>query len=125
MIKNFSLLDDSQIQECLNNKSVKIGIIGIGRIGLPTALSFANSGFDTIGIDINKKLVDMVNSGNYPLTDEPEFDKTRVKNSHDGRMKMIMTLKDCTTIADIESFLEGSQKFAYTVLSFDNSIQRK
>ena len=75
MLKNFSLLDDSQIQECLNNKSVKIGIIGIGRIGLPTALSFANSGFDTIGIDINKKLVDMVNSGNYHLTDEPEFDK--------------------------------------------------
>ena len=75
MIKNFSLLDDSQIQECLNNKSVKIGIIGIGRIGLPTALSFANSGFNTVGIDINKKLVDMVNTGNYPLKDEPEFDK--------------------------------------------------
>ena len=34
MLKNFSLLDDSQIQECLNNKSVKIGIIGIGRIGM-------------------------------------------------------------------------------------------
>ena len=63
MIKNFSLLDDSQIQECLNNKSVKIAIVGIGRIGLPTALSFANSGFNTVGIDINKKLVDMVNTG--------------------------------------------------------------
>tara|TARA_Y100001949_G_scaffold169134_1_gene168685 strand:- start:416 stop:1792 length:1377 start_codon:yes stop_codon:yes gene_type:complete len=75
MIKNFSALNDSQIQECLNNKLVKIAVIGIGRIGLPTALSFANSGFDTIGIDINKKLVDMVNSGNYPLKDEPEFDK--------------------------------------------------
>jgi nucleotide sugar dehydrogenase len=75
MIKNFSRLDDSQIQEFLNNKSVKIGIVGIGRIGLPTALSFANSGFNTVGIDINKKLVDMVNTGNYPLKDEPEFDK--------------------------------------------------
>ena len=75
MIKNFSTLDDSQIQERLNNKSLKIGIVGIGRIGLPTALSFANSGFETIGIDINKKLVDMINSGNYPLKDEPEFDK--------------------------------------------------
>jgi len=75
MIKNFSALDNSQIQECLNNKSVKIGIVGIGRIGLPTALSFANSGFHTVGIDINKKLVDMVNTGNYPLKDEPEFDK--------------------------------------------------
>jgi len=75
MIKNFSVLDNSQIQECLNNKSVKIGVVGIGRIGLPTALSFANSGFNTVGIDINKKLVDMVNTGNYPLKDEPEFDK--------------------------------------------------
>ena len=75
MIKNFSALDNSQIQECLNNKSVKIAIVGIGRIGLPTALSFANSGFNTVGIDINKKLVDMVNTGNYPLKDEPEFDK--------------------------------------------------
>ena len=75
MIKNFSALDNSQIQECLNNKSVKIGVVGIGRIGLPTALSFANSGFNTVGIDINKKLVDMVNTGNYPLKDEPEFDK--------------------------------------------------
>jgi len=75
MIKNFSVLDDSQIQECLNNKSLKIGVVGIGRIGLPTALCFADSGFEVIGIDINKKLVDMVNSGNYPLEDEPEFDK--------------------------------------------------
>jgi len=75
MIKNFSSLDDSQIQECLNNKSLKIGVVGIGRIGLPTALCFADSGFETIGIDINEKLVDMVNSGNYPLKDEPEFDK--------------------------------------------------
>ena len=75
MIKNFSVLDDSQIQECLNNKSLKIGVVGIGRIGLPTALCFADSGFEVIGIDINKKLVDIVNSGNYPLEDEPEFDK--------------------------------------------------
>ena len=75
MIKNFSSLGDSQIQECLNNKSLKIGVVGIGRIGLPTALCFADSGFETIGIDINEKLVDMVNSGNYPLKDEPEFDK--------------------------------------------------
>jgi len=75
MIKNFSSLGDSQIQECLNNKSLKIGVVGIGRIGLPTALCFVDSGFETIGIDINKKLVDMVNFGNYPLKDEPGFDK--------------------------------------------------
>tara|TARA_Y100000817_G_scaffold267067_1_gene223552 strand:- start:2147 stop:3535 length:1389 start_codon:yes stop_codon:yes gene_type:complete len=75
MPKNLSLLDKDQIQECIDTKSLKIGVVGVGRIGLPTALCFANSGFETVGIDINQKLVNMINSGDYPLKDEPEFDK--------------------------------------------------
>ena len=75
MPTNLSLLNNSQIKECLKSKSLKIGVIGIGRIGLPTALCIANSGLETIGIDINEKLVKMVNSKDYPLKDEPEFDK--------------------------------------------------
>ena len=75
MPTNLSTLDSSQFQVHLKNHSLKIGVIGIGRIGLPTALCFANAGFETIGIDINEKLVNMVNSGDYPLKDEPEFDK--------------------------------------------------
>jgi len=73
--KNLSLLNNSEIEDCLTNQSLKIGVIGIGRIGLPTALCIANSGLETIGIDINEKLVDMINSKDYPLKDEPEFDK--------------------------------------------------
>ena len=75
MTTNLSSLNFSQIQECIENKSLKIAVVGIGRIGLPTALCFANAGFETIGIDINEKLVNMINSGDYPLKDEPEFDK--------------------------------------------------
>ena len=75
MTKNLSLLDNSQVEAHLDSNSLKIGVVGIGRIGLPTALCFANSGFETIGIDINKKLVEMVNSGDHPLKDETEFDK--------------------------------------------------
>ena len=75
MTTNLSVMDNSKIQENIENKSLKIAVIGIGRIGLPTALCFANAGFETIGVDINEKLVSMVNSGDYPLKDEPEFDK--------------------------------------------------
>jgi len=75
MTKNLVSLDGSSMNECINKKSLKIGVIGIGRIGLPTALCFAYAGFQTIGIDINEKLVDMIKSGDYPLKDEPEFDK--------------------------------------------------
>ena len=75
MPTNLSLLDDSQVQDSLKNNSLKIGVVGIGRIGLPTALCIANSGLETIGIDINENLVSMINSKDYPLKDEPEFDK--------------------------------------------------
>ena len=75
LTKNLSLLDNTQIEAYLTSNSLKIGVIGIGRIGLPTALCFANSGFETIGIDINTELVTMVNSGDYPLKDEPEFEE--------------------------------------------------
>ncbi len=72
---NLSLMEHSKIKENIENKSIKIAVIGIGRIGLPTALCFAKAGFETIGVDINEKLVNMINSGDYPLKDEPEFDK--------------------------------------------------
>lgn len=75
MTKNLSLLSSEEIQEHLKNKLLKIGVIGVGRIGLPTALCFASSGLETFGIDINSKLVEMINSGDYPLKDEPGFDK--------------------------------------------------
>ena len=53
---------------------ITVSTIGIGRIGLPTALSFAASGLPTIGVDINFNLVDSINSGNFPLKDEPGYD---------------------------------------------------
>ena len=89
MTKNLSLLDNNQIEEYLTSNSLKIGVVGIGRIGLPTALCFANSGFETIGIDINTELVTMVNSGDYPLKDEPEFDEI-FKNVH-SQKKIVAT----------------------------------
>jgi UDP-N-acetyl-D-glucosamine dehydrogenase len=62
------------VLESLNSKSLKVCIIGIGRIGLPTALSFAKSGLKTIGVDINENLIKTINSGNFPLEDEPGYD---------------------------------------------------
>ena len=75
MTKNTSPLNIDHLSERLRNGSLKICVVGIGRIGLPTALYFAKSGLQTIGVDINVELVDMINSGDHPLKDEPMFDK--------------------------------------------------
>ena len=63
------------VLESLNSKTLRVCVIGIGRIGLPTALSFAKSGLQTIGVDINQKLVENINSGKFPLKDEPGYDE--------------------------------------------------
>ena len=64
-----------EVAESLNSKTLRVCVIGIGRIGLPTALSFAKSGLQTTGVDINENLVQNINSGKFPLKDEPGYDK--------------------------------------------------
>ena len=63
------------VLKSLTKKTLQVCVIGIGRIGLPTALSFAKSGLETIGVDINENLVQNVNSGKFPLKDEPGYEE--------------------------------------------------
>ena len=72
-MKNLLEMSESEFNNSIQSGSLKICVIGIGRIGLPTALSFANSGLSTIGLDINSELVDMINQGEFPLKDEPGY----------------------------------------------------
>jgi len=73
-MKTILEMNELEIVESIQSGKLKICVIGIGRIGLPTALSFANSGLTTVGVDINEQLVEMINSGNFPLKDEPGYD---------------------------------------------------
>jgi len=69
----FQNVDD--IKNSIKSNNIQVCVIGIGRIGLPTALSFANSGLPTIGVDINSTLIQTIKSGIFPLKDEPHYDK--------------------------------------------------
>lgn len=51
---------------------MKICILGLGYIGLPTAALFATHGHEVVGVDINKNIVDSINEGIAPF-DEPEL----------------------------------------------------
>ena len=67
--------DLEEVKKSLDSKTLRVCVIGIGRIGLPTALSFAKSGLQTIGVDINTDLVQKINSGIFPLKDEPGYEE--------------------------------------------------
>ena len=70
-----NMSNSDEVKKSLDSKTLRVCVIGIGRIGLPTALSFAKSGLQTIGVDINSDLVQNILSGNFPLKDEPGYEE--------------------------------------------------
>ena len=50
-----------------------VGIIGLGYVGLPTAIGFHDAGFEVWGVDVSKRTVDMVLKGDNP-TGDPDVD---------------------------------------------------
>ena len=53
----------------INDKSAKIGVIGLGYVGLPLAIEFTNAGYNVTGIDVDKAKVDLINSGKNYISD--------------------------------------------------------
>ena len=60
------------LEEKIKNKSAKIGIVGLGYVGLPLAIHFAKRGFKVLGFDIKKARVDLINQGKSYIEDAPE-----------------------------------------------------
>ena len=52
----------------IKNKKAKIGIFGLGYIGLPRAIQFLNAGFEVIGFDKDKSKIKKLKKGNSYLS---------------------------------------------------------
>lgn len=60
--------------ERIRNKNIKVGVVGLGYVGLPLAVEKAKAGFETIGFDIQASKVDAVNSGHNYIGDVVDSD---------------------------------------------------
>ncbi|EJR93390.1 nucleotide sugar dehydrogenase [Bacillus cereus] len=47
----------------IENREAKIGVIGLGYVGLPLVVEFANAGYHVLGLDIDEKKVADLNKG--------------------------------------------------------------
>lgn len=59
--------------------SEHISVIGLGKLGASMAAAFASRGFDVIGVDVNKRSVELVNEGRAPVQ-ETNLDNTIATN---------------------------------------------
>jgi UDP-N-acetyl-D-glucosamine dehydrogenase len=52
-------------------REATLGIVGLGYAGLPLAMTFAEAGFDVVGVDLNQDRVDAIRQGRSYLVDVP------------------------------------------------------
>ena len=65
---------NSQDLNLKNINGLTIGIVGLGYVGLPTAIGFHDAGFDVWGVDVSQRTVEMVLKGQNP-TGDPDVDE--------------------------------------------------
>jgi UDP-N-acetyl-D-mannosaminuronic acid dehydrogenase len=82
------------------NKDFRLVVIGLGRVGLPLAVSFALAGIKTLGVDVDEKLVKLVDEGKAPFYEEglSEALKTVVGN---GYLSAISDVNNVVSYGDV------------------------
>ena len=63
-----------KILEKIRKKEINVGVVGLGYVGLPLAVEKAKAGFKTIGFDVQKAKVDLVNKGHNYIGDVVDDD---------------------------------------------------
>ncbi len=75
--------DYETLEQKIKDKSAVIGVIGLGYVGLPLAVTFAEAGFEVIGFDSDSSRVRKVNSGESYTVD--------VSSERLGKTKLLAT----------------------------------
>ncbi len=62
----------------IESSTLRTGVIGLGYVGLPLAVEFANAGYDVVGLDIDQRKVDAINAGDSYIPDVAADDVARL-----------------------------------------------
>ncbi len=71
----------STLKQIIQNKQAKLGVIGLGYVGLPLAVEKAKAGFMVLGFDVVPERVAMVNAGHNYIGDVVNEDLEQIVSS--------------------------------------------
>ena len=67
----------------INDRSAKIGVIGLGYVGLPLAIEFVKTGYQVVGIDVDENKINFIKKGENYIKDVNNDDlKNAVKSNN-------------------------------------------
>ncbi len=61
----------TELAERIDSRDARIGVIGLGYVGLPLSVEFVNAGFDVTGFDIDASKVESIERGESYIEDVP------------------------------------------------------
>lgn len=93
-------MDKQKVLKKIQEKQIRVGVVGLGYVGLPLAVEKAKAGFKTTGFDVQQSKVDMVNAGHNYIGDVVQEDLAKLVA--DGILKATSDfsfINDCDFIA--------------------------
>jgi len=98
------MLEEEALDAPEKRGNYTVGVVGCGRIGLPTACLFAEAGFKVIGADVNSRVVALLNKGKAPFS-ETGLETLLEKNVKNGRFSATTNLRKAASNSDIILFV--------------------
>ena len=83
--------------EKIQNKTLTMGVCGLGYVGLPLAVDKARHGFKTIGFDVQQEKVDLVNAGQNYIGDVVDDELAELVQSG-----MLSATTDFSKVCDVD-----------------------
>ncbi len=67
-----------ELKKLIADKNARIGVIGLGYVGLPLIVEFALKGYETVGFEVDEKKVGTLNAGESHIVDVPSENVRKV-----------------------------------------------
>ena len=93
-------MNTAELIERIEKKEVKVGVMGLGYVGLPLVMEFCRTGFEVVGFDVDERKVESLNRGESYIRHIPT---ERVKQFADGGRFTATT--DFARIAEVDAIL--------------------
>src|SRR5215475_1273566 len=89
-----------RLLDSIRSGTAKIGVIGLGYVGLPLAVEFARRGFDVSGFDVDESKTNQINAGRSYIPDVPQAELAEVVKA--GRLRGTTRMADLAAMDVID-----------------------
>ena len=96
-MKEMQNMMKEELLKKIEDRTLVAGVVGLGYVGLPLAVEKAKAGYTTIGLDVQKAKVDMVNEGHNYIGDVVDSDLEKLVK--EGKLR---ATSDFSFIKDVD-----------------------